>query len=172
MAYATKEDIENTYPEITTLVNDQSADIVQSAQDSLNNAIANNQPQSIIDDLTTAYTDAQANEEASANAVIDRHLNFAKDEIDLYIKSRYPREWTTVPTTLVRLSVDIAVYKMPLAADWRTDEMEKRYKLAVETLDKIQSGELDLHDGEMESSEEEETHVNTGGMQIGTWARS
>jgi phage gp36-like protein len=172
MAYAAKEDIEQTYPEITTLVNDQSENIVQDAEEALNNAIAASHPQSIIDDLTTAYTDAQNTAETKANAVISQHLDFAQDEIDLYIKSRYPRTWVTVPSTLKRLSVDIAVYKMPIEADWRTDEMEKRYKLAIETLEKIQNGMLDLHDGEMEALEEDEiAPINTGAMQIGSWVR-
>lgn len=173
MAYATKADIEQTYPEITILVVDQQENLVQDAEDALNDAIAANQPQSIIDGLTAAYTDAQNTAQTNADAVIDQHLSFAKDEIDLYIKSRYPRTWATVPSTLKRLSVDIAVYKMPIEADWRTDEMEKRYKFAIETLEKIQNGMLDLHDGEMEALEEdEEIPINTGGMQIGTWARS
>lgn len=173
MAYATKADIEQTYPEITILVVDQQENLVQDAEDALNDAIAANQPQSIIDDLTAAYTDAQNTAQTNADAVIDQHLSFAKDEIDLYIKSRYPRTWVTVPSTLKRLSVDIAVYKMPIEADWRTEEMEKRYKFAIETLEKIQNGMLDLHDGEMEALEEdEEIPVNTGGMQIGTWDRA
>lgn len=171
MAYATKADIEQTYPEITVLVVDQQENLVQDAEDALNDAIAVSQPQSIIDDLTAAYTDAQNTAQTNADAVINQHLEFAKDEIDLYIKSRYPRPWVTVPSTLKRLSVDIAVYKMPIEADWRTDEMEKRYKFAIETLEKIQKGMLDLHDGEMEATEEE-TLVNTGGLQTGTWARS
>lgn len=172
MAYATKADIEQTYPDITLLVADQQENIVQDAEDALNDAIDANQPQTIIDDLTTAYTDAQNTAQTKADAVIDQHLVFAKDEIDLYIKSRYPRNWVTVPSTLKRLSVDIAVYKMPIEADWRTVEMEKRYKLALDTLDKIQNGTLDLHDGEMEVLEDDLTPAVTGSITVGQWVRS
>lgn len=172
MAYATKADIEQTYPDITLLVADQQENIVQDAEDALNDAIEANQPQNLIDGLTTAYTDAQNTAQTKADAVIAQHLLFAKDEIDLYIKGRYPRDWVTVPSTLKRLSVDIAVYKMPIEADWRTDEMEKRYKLALDTLDKIQNGILDLHDGEMGVLEDGSTPAVTGGISIGQWVRS
>lgn len=173
MAYASKEDIEIEYgKQTTTMVVDHGLDLVEIAETNLNDAIAANQPQTIIDDLTTAYTTAQSTYITEADETIDRNLKSAAGEIDGYIKSRYPRTWVNTPDLLVSLNVDIAVYRMTLSADWRTDEMKVRYDAAIKKLELIRDGLLDLH-GEMEALEDgEEAPINTGGMQIGTWARS
>lgn len=172
MAYATKADIETKYgDQITTMIVDHGRDLIELAEDDLNDAIANNQPQSIIDDLTLALTDAQANLQTNADETIDRNLTDAQGFIDGYIKARYPRDWVTLPPLLRSLNVDIAVYYMSLSADWRTDEMKERHKQAVKSLEEIRDGLIDLI-GEMVASEEETTVTYTGGIGIGNWVRS
>ena len=172
MAYATKADIEIKYgDQITTMIVDHGYDLVELAEDNLNNAIENSQPQTIIDQLTSAYTDAQATYQTKADNTVDTNLEDAAGVIDGYIKARYPRSWITVPSLLRPPNVDIAVYYMSLSADWRTDEMEARYKIAIETLEGIRDGLIDLQ-GEMEPLEDGETGAVSGGIRIGTWVRS
>lgn len=172
MAYATKTDIEIAYGKgLTTMIIDHGQDLIEDAQDSLDDATNTNQPQTIIDDLTTALIDAQNHQLTAAETTIQSNLDAAASIIDSHIKSRYPRAWTVVPVLLKSINVDIAVHRMSLSADWRTDEMTSRYKIAKKYLEDIRDGLLDLI-GEMEASEDSTAPAVTGGISIGQWVRS
>ena len=172
MVYATREDIEVKYgKDLTTMIADHGLSIVEIAEDEMNDAIANSQPQEVIDAKTLTYTTALANYQTEADATIDQNLDDGAALIDDYLRSRYPRPWAVVPTRLKAINVDLAVYELALAADWRTDEMTTRYERAIKLLESIRDGLVDL-DGEMEELEEGETEaINTGGFMIGSWKR-
>ena len=172
MVYATREDIEVKYgKDLTTMIADHGLSIVEIAEDEMNDAIANSQPQEIIDTKTLTYTTALANYQAEADATIDNNLDDGAATIDAYVKSRYPRAWVTPPTLFKPLNIDLAVYELALAADWRTDEMRDRYDRAIKTLEQIRDGFIDL-DGVMEELEEGESEaINTGWFMIGSWKR-
>lgn len=170
MAYATKSDIEVEYGEdIATMIIDHGLDLVEIAEDEMNEAIANEQPQLIIDEKTDAYTTALATYQTKADATIDQNLESAANRIDGYIKTRYPRDWVTIPDLLVSINVDIAVYRMSLSANWRTDEMKIRYDENIAILENIRDGKINLN-GEMEESEDEDV-ISSGGFAFGTWTR-
>lgn len=172
MAYATKADIEIKYgKDLTTMVADHGLSLVEIAEDEMNEAIAASQPVEVIDAKTLSYTTALADYEAEADATITQNLDDGASLIDSYVRSRYPRAWDTVPSRFKPLNIDLAVYELALAADWRTDEMRIRYEMAIKTLEQIRDGLIDL-DGVMEELEEGETEaINTGGFMIGSWTR-
>lgn len=170
MAYATKADIEIKYgDELTEMVVDHYREATEQAEDALNAAIEAGQDQSIIDSLTATYTAAQASEQTKADATINQNLTDAAARIDGYIKTRYPYTWTTPPSLIKSINIDLAVYEVALSADWRTDEMAKRAKTAVETLEMIRDGLISLTDGETE--DETAPAGTTGPMIYGTWSR-
>jgi phage gp36-like protein len=172
MSYATKSDIEAKYGgQITEMIADHGFDLVELAETAMNDAIAADQSQTIIDDLETAYLAQQATYQTDADNTIDTNLEDASGFIDGYIKTRYPRNWIGTPPLLRSLNVDIAVYYMSLSADWRTEEMKVRYDAAVKTLENIRDNLVDLL-GEMEPAEDEETVIVSGGIGVGSWVRS
>lgn len=148
MAYATRENIEETYGEqITQMVIDHGLNAIEEAEDELQEL---NDAGASAEDIAAAeaiLASAVANLDANTEATITRNLNSAADTIDSYIVSRYPQEWVTPPGLLRTLNETIAVYWMSLSADWRTDEMKERYNEAIKTLQGIRDAKIDLTGG-------------------------
>jgi phage gp36-like protein len=76
--------------------------------------------------------------------VLDQALADASAEIDTYLAARYQLPLATVPEVLVRLCVDITVYRLAADADMATDERRKRYEDAVALLVRISKGDVSL----------------------------
>jgi phage gp36-like protein len=76
--------------------------------------------------------------------VTSRALADADSEIDLYVGSRYDLPLAVVPSVLVQVAVDIAVYRMSPDAMTATEEVRTRYADARATLKSIAKGEVSL----------------------------
>ena len=68
-------------------------------------------------------------------------LSDASEFIDSHLQERYQLPLATVPSLLVVLAVDIAVYRIAVLP---TDEMRSRYEDALKLLKSIAKGELQL----------------------------
>ncbi|MEW5763710.1 MAG: gp436 family protein [Acidobacteriota bacterium] len=82
-------------------------------------------------------------------AVVSGALGDAADEIDSYLAAVYTLPLPSVPPVLVRLSVDIAIYRMAADAARATEEHRVRYEDAVKLLQSIsrRTAALPLPDG-------------------------
>ena len=94
------------------------------------------------EDEITALTD-RADTGAVDTDVAQQALDDATEEINSYLAARYPLPLSETPSLLVRLCADIARY---LLMDNRvTEEVEKRYDRAVQTLRHIAAGKAELN---------------------------
>ena len=71
--------------------------------------------------------------------VVARVLADAEAEIDAYLATRYQLPLTTTPAMLVRMTSDIALYRL---CDVPPDEVRKRYEDAVRDLKRCADGNL------------------------------
>jgi phage gp36-like protein len=81
--------------------------------------------------------------EPDAGAVA-RAMEAATGEIDTYLAARYQLPLHETPAFLRQLCVDIAVYRLALAADVATTEHRTRYEDALGHLKKIGEGKAAL----------------------------
>ena len=86
--------------------------------------------------------DADLDDEIDAGKV-QRALQDASDEIDSHIGKRYALPLEQTPRILVRLAVDIALYRLS-PQDGHTEEKRKRYEDAVKVLKNIATGDISL----------------------------
>jgi len=77
-------------------------------------------------------------------AAVDRALEAAAGEIDTYLAARYGLPLHEVPSFLKQLAVDIALYRLALAADVATTEHRTRYEDALGHLKLIATGKAGL----------------------------
>lgn len=77
-------------------------------------------------------------------AVVDQALIDATAEIDTYLAARYDLPLPSTPEVLVRLCVDIVIYRLAADADVATEEKRQRYEDAVALLRRMASGEVSL----------------------------
>lgn len=101
-------------------------------------------------------------------AVAERALRDASAEIDGYLAARYVLPLASVPVVLVRLCADLARYY--LYDDHAPEQVNARYKAAVEMLRRISSGEVALglsEQGETPASSDGADMVSGGRV----WAR-
>lgn len=77
-------------------------------------------------------------------AAVARAMEAATGEIDTYLAARYALPLHETPTFLKQLAVDIAVYRLALAADVATTEHRTRYEDALSHLKKIGEGKAAL----------------------------
>lgn len=77
-------------------------------------------------------------------AVVDQALADADAEIDGYVRAKYPLPLEPVPQILVRIGVDIALYRMAATSDIGAEEHRTRYEDAIALLRRIRSGEVSL----------------------------
>jgi phage gp36-like protein len=75
---------------------------------------------------------------------VTRAIEAAQGEIDTYLAARYPLPLHEVPSFLKQLCVDIALYRLALAADVATTEHRTRYDDALGHLKKIGEGKAAL----------------------------
>ena len=77
-------------------------------------------------------------------AAVARALAAATGEIDTYLAPRYTLPLHEVPAFLTQLAVDIALYRLALAADVATTEHRTRYEDALVHLKKLGEGKAGL----------------------------
>ena len=77
-------------------------------------------------------------------AALAQPLADASEEIDAYLAARYPLPLEEIPGVLVRISADIAIYRLSSDADSLTEERRTRYEEAVRLLKSISRGEASL----------------------------
>lgn len=77
-------------------------------------------------------------------AVVERALSDASAEVDTYVAAKYTLPLPSTPEVLVRLCVDIVIYRLSSDAGLLTEERRKRYDDAVALLRRIASGEVSL----------------------------
>lgn len=77
-------------------------------------------------------------------AVTSRALADADSEIDLHVGTRYDLPLAVVPSVLVQVAVDIAVYRMCPSDALVTEEIRTRYTDARATLKAIAKGDVSL----------------------------
>lgn len=83
--------------------------------------------------------DGQSDAESWATALDD-----ATALIDTYIGKRYDVPLTTVPKTVVRCCVDIAMYQLSADGAVATDEQRRRYEDCMKLLDALARGTISL----------------------------
>lgn len=105
-------------------------------------------------DIIDRYTEDQllivATHPDSTDAIdavrVERALEDASAEIDGYLDVRYALPLTApYPSELIRRCCDIAMYLLPVDALQRTEEQERRYKLTLQWLEKVRSGDVKLN---------------------------
>lgn len=77
-------------------------------------------------------------------AAVAAALTSASDEIDLHVGAAYALPLAATPPQLVRIAVDIALYRLALDGGVRTEEHRVRYDDAVATLKRIADGKARL----------------------------
>ena len=102
-----------------------------------------------IDDITTIYpkvldTVAEWEGDAINTNQVERSLEDAAEEIDMYLSSRYTLPLPSVPRSLRGMTVDIALYKLSVMTERRVKDMRVRYEDAVSRLKDIRSGKMGL----------------------------
>jgi phage gp36-like protein len=83
------------------------------------------------------------NNDAVDTAAVDRALDDASDEINTYVGKKYQLPLNPVPTVLLRICVDIALYRLSFGLAF-TEEKRKRYEDAVRFLEGISTGKASL----------------------------
>ena len=76
--------------------------------------------------------------------LLGKALEDASEEIDSYVAARHELPLDPVPRLLVRLCVEMGVYRRAEGAGLRTDERRRRYDDAIRLLRDIQSGRASL----------------------------
>lgn len=95
---------------------------------------------------------ADHDEDGVADAtVVMQGLSDASDEIDAYVGGRYTLPLAVVPSVLMRLCVDMALYLMSKPPSI-TDEKRRRYEDAIKLLTLISTGKVTLGANDPESS--------------------
>lgn len=79
-----------------------------------------------------------------SNKPLERALDDASDEIDLYLGARHQLPLDPVPRVLKRLCVEIALYRAAADAARLTDEARQRYEDAIRLLKDIEAGKASL----------------------------
>jgi phage gp36-like protein len=88
---------------------------------------------------------ADHNRDGAADLVaVDRALASATAEIDTYIGVRYPLPLLEVPEFLKTICVDVAIYRLALAADVLSEEHRRRYDDALAFLKRVADGKAAL----------------------------
>ena len=93
--------------------------------------------------LLLLLTDRDASGQVD-DAVLDRAIEDAMDEIDGYVGARYTLPLAEPPSILKRLTVDVALYRLSSESDALTEERRTRYNDAVKLLVRISRGEVTL----------------------------
>jgi phage gp36-like protein len=73
-----------------------------------------------------------------------RSMEYASAEIDSYLATRHNLPLVEVPLRIKQLCVDIAIYRLALSGEMMTEEIEKRYELALSALRDLATGKANL----------------------------
>lgn len=120
--------------------------------------------QDIIDrygnDTLLMLTDRDGDDQVDTQ-VIDQAVADATAEIDTYLAAKYSLPLPTTPSVLVRLCVDIAIYRLSSTADMVTEEKRQRYEDATTLLRRIAKGEVSLGISQPAPSSNGAVHIST-----------
>lgn len=94
-------------------------------------------------DMLLRLTDRDGDDQPDIE-VLNQAFFDASAEIDSYVGVKYSTPITPTPSVLVRLCVDIAVYRLASSDDAATEEQRKRYEDAIGLLRRISKGEVKL----------------------------
>ena len=94
-------------------------------------------------DAVTLLADRDGDGQPDAE-VVAQSLDDATAEIDSYLATKYDLPLPRVPEVLVRICVDIAVYRLAPEIAEQTDERRLRYEDAVRLLKSLAKGETSL----------------------------
>ncbi len=83
------------------------------------------------------------NNDAIDTAAVDRALDDATDEINTYVGKKYQLPLSVVPTVLLRVCVDIALYRLSFGSAF-TEEKRKRYDDTLRFLEGVATGKFSL----------------------------
>lgn len=91
------------------------------------------------------YAAADRDRDGQVDVVaVDRKIGDASAEMDTFLSLRFSLPLAVVPPVLVRLCVDITLYRLSLSADALTKELRQRYEDAVSLLKKMADGTVGL----------------------------
>ena len=82
--------------------------------------------------------------DAIDTGAVERALEDASAEVDAYLAAKHQLPLSETPAVLTRLAADIAVYRLAVTADRRTEEHRVRYEDAAALLKRIAKGEASL----------------------------
>lgn len=88
--------------------------------------------------------DEADDDDETADATIELALESASSEANSYLSGRYAVPIETPPLVLVRVVVDIAVYRMAYTTTSLTEEMRKRFEDAVAWLKLVAKGDVEV----------------------------
>lgn len=99
-------------------------------------------------DLTARFGDAigqMVSQDPLASGKVQVALEDAAAEVDSYLEGRYRLPLQPIPRTILRVSCDIACYRLlSLLPNMEVEDARHRYEDAVRTLQAIRDGRLDL----------------------------
>lgn len=101
--------------------------------------------------------------------IITQALDDASSEMDAYLGARYSLPLSSTPDMLVRICVDIAMYRMSENAASMTDERRRRYDDAIAFLRNIADGKATLGIDEPADSSATDAIVETDAR---VWTRT
>ena len=102
-------------------------------------------PQNVLDAHPGYLVAELTGTETPDTAAIQKALDDAAAEIDTYLGSRYDLPLSTVPASLRRIAVDIAIYRMMgLRGMGDVEDSRKRYEDAVRFLRHVADGSTTL----------------------------
>lgn len=90
------------------------------------------------------------NDGSADEAVIDRAISDATDEINMHLSVRYQMPLPTVPDTIKRLAVNLALYWLSEGDGSLSELVKNRYENSVKTLKSLASGTMRLGLPELE----------------------
>ena len=90
----------------------------------------------------------RANDGVVDSAAVDTALSDASAEMDAYLAVRYSLPLSSPPALLVRLCVDIAMYRLSVSS-WPPEERRRRFDDALLLLTRLSKGEAGFGSGSM-----------------------
>lgn len=101
------------------------------------------------EDELTVLSDRD-NDGIADEAVIDRAISDATDEINMHLSVRYQMPLPQVPDTIKRLAVNLALYWLSEGDGSLSELVKNRYENSVKTLKSLASGTMRLGLPELE----------------------
>lgn len=99
-------------------------------------------------------------DDAVDTAVVTRALDDASAEMDTYLRKRYQLPLAETPTYLRKVCVDLAIYNLADSMAMMNDTWERRHKMAVDWLNRLAKGVVELDLATLPASETNAVHVD------------